>query len=69
MQSDVVDLDFSACLPISPGEVVDASEEDCLHCDEGCQQCEQSEHITVPSVRFLSSGSVCLHLQRNRSVI
>lgn len=67
-QSSVTYLFSSACLPISPGEVVDAGEVDCLHCDEGCQQCKQSEQITFPSVHFVSSCSVRLHRQRNGSV-
>lgn len=59
---------FSACLPTSPGEVVDAGGVDCLHCDEGCQQCKQSEPITFPSTHLISSCSLHLHRQRNCSV-
>lgn len=51
----------------SPGEVADAGE-DCLHCDEGCQHCKQSEQITFPSTHFIPSCSVHLHRQRNCSV-
>lgn len=37
---------FLIHLLFSSGEVADADREDCLHCDEGCQQCKRSEYTT-----------------------
>lgn len=41
---DTVHSPFTTFYSPSPsGEVADADAEDCLHCDEGCKQCELSE--------------------------